>query len=207
MGFSTLIDVLGSTLVGGMLLLILFRINDATVENNYMYGGELIIQENLVEIVELIEHDFRKIGFCENYVALPKEQFILHADSNSIKFSTDIDSDGIVDSIHYYIGPTSELKGTPNPRDRFLYRVVNDKPPVGTNLGLTEFKLAYYNTLGHKLSFPINYLTEIQSIEINIKIEDVYGYDTKNDEKQNTDKYASAFWKQIKLSSRNITKK
>jgi hypothetical protein len=60
MGFSTLIDILGSTLVGGMLLLILLRLNDASIENTYVYGGDLMVQQNLVSVVELLEYDFRK---------------------------------------------------------------------------------------------------------------------------------------------------
>ncbi len=71
----------------------------------------------------------------------------VHADSNSIRFITDVDSDGNVDSISYYTGPISELASTPNPRDRFLYRVVNTETPVGTNLGVTAFNLVYYDAL------------------------------------------------------------
>ncbi len=70
MGFSTLIDILGSTLVGGMLLLILFRINDTAVENSFSMGENLLVQKNLVEAVELLEFDFRKIGYCEDWEKL-----------------------------------------------------------------------------------------------------------------------------------------
>ena len=52
MGYSTIIDLLSSTLIGGFLLLLLFKLNDATVENNYVYGGEAIAQSNLVEVVQ-----------------------------------------------------------------------------------------------------------------------------------------------------------
>ena len=67
MGFSTIIDIIGSTLIGGMLLMILFRMNDAAVENTYVYGGELLVQQNLVEVVTLLEYDFRKIGYCADW--------------------------------------------------------------------------------------------------------------------------------------------
>lgn len=205
MGFSTILDILGSTLIGGMLLLILFRINDAAVENNYMYGGELVVQQNLVAIVELLEFDFRKIGYCEDWEKLSNPlTYIISADSNSIKFRTDVDSDGIVDSMTYYTGPTSELTSTPNPRDRFLYRVVNDETPVGTNLGVTQFNLVYYDALGNKLTSPVASPDLIQMIEINIRVEDVYGYDTENIEKADQDMYASAFWRQIRLAARNL---
>jgi len=205
MGFSTILDILGSTLIGGMLLLILFRINDATVENNYMYGGELVVQQNLVAVVELLEFDFRKIGYCEDWEKLSNPLlYIISADSNSIKFRTDLDSDGIVDSLTYFSGPTSELTSTPNPRDRYLYRVENDDTPIGTNLGVTQFNMVYYDALGNKLSCPVASPDLIQMIEINIRVEDVYGYDTENFDKSDQDMYASAFWRQIRLAARNL---
>ncbi len=205
MGFSTILDILGSTLVGGMLLLILFRMNDAAVENNYNYGGELIVQQNLVAVVELLEFDFRKIGYCADWEKLSNPLlYIVSADSHSIKFKTDIDSDGDVDVLSYYTGPTSELSSTPNPRDMFLYRVVNDETPIGTNLGVTEFNLVYYDALGNKLATPVASPDLIQLIEINIRVEDVYGYDTDNTEKLSSDRYATAFWRQIRLAARNL---
>ena len=205
MGFSTLLDILGSTLIGGMLLLILFRINDATVENNYMYGGELVVQQNLVAVVEVLEFDFRKIGYCADWEKLSNPLlYIISADSNSIKFRTDLDSDGEVDSLTYYTGSTSELTETPNPRDKYLYRVENDETPIGTNLGVTQFNMVYYDALGNVLATPVVSPDLIQMIEINIRVEDVYGYDTENPDKADRDMYASAFWRQIRLAARNL---
>lgn len=205
MGFSSILDILGSTLIGGMLLLILFRVNDATVENNFMYGGELIVQQNLVAVVELLEFDFRKIGYCEDWSKLSNPLlYIISADSNSIKFRTDLDSDGNVDSLWYFTGPTSELTVTPNPRDRLLYRVENNETPIGTNLGVTQFNMVYYDALGAKLAVPVASPDLIQMIEINIRVEDVYGYDTNNTGKDDMDMYASAFWRQIRLAARNL---
>jgi len=205
MGFSTIIDILGSTLIGGMLLLILLRLNDAGVQNTYTYGGELIVQQNLVDLVTLLEHDFRKIGYCADWEKLSDPlKYIVEADSNSITFLTDVDSDGDVDTMKYYTGPTSELSNTPNPRDRLLYRVVNGETPKGSNLGVTEFRLRYYDVLGNKLSTPVSSPSLIYTMEINIKVEDVYGYDTSNPNKDSSDMYASAFWKQIRLVARNL---
>ncbi len=41
-------------------------------------------------------------------------------------------------------------------------------------------------------------------IEINIRVEDVYGYDISNTDKTDQDMYASAFWRQIRLAARNL---
>ena len=201
MGFSTLLDILGSVVVGGLLLLILFRLNDATVENNYVYGGEAIAQSNLVEVVQLVEHDFRKIGYCRDWNQIPDpSKSILVANQDNIMFLTDENNDGNIDTISYYLGSVDELSNTPNPNDKMLYRVLNNNQPQGANLGVTQFDLFYFDAMGNQLTFPITVPSEIYTMQINIRVEDVYGYDRKHDE----EKFASAFWRQVRLASRNL---
>ena len=53
-------------IIGGILLLTLFRMNDNATRNTYNFSGELIVQQNLVTTVEVLEYDFRKIGYCED---------------------------------------------------------------------------------------------------------------------------------------------
>jgi type II secretory pathway component PulJ len=196
MGFSSLIDVLGATIVGGLLLLILWRLDDSAVENTYVYNSELMVQENLVSVVQLLEYDFRKIGYCADWEKIPDpSKAIIMADSNSIKFETDINNDGNVDTLYYYLGPKSELSNTPNPNDRLLYRVVNNETPRSANLGIVQFNLIYFDALGNKLNFPITQPGEIYTIEINITVENPAAYDNN---------YSTAFWRQIRLAARNL---
>ncbi len=49
---------------------------------------------------------------------------------------------------------------------------------------LHNLNLVYYDALGAKLSTPVASPDLIQMIEINIRVEDVYGYDTANDGKE-----------------------
>ena len=181
MGYSTILDIIGSVVIGGLIMLILFRLSDAAAQNTYNNSQELVVQTNLTSLVETLEYDFRKIGYCADYT--------------SISFLTDVNNDGNVDTLHYYVGPTSELASTPNPRDRLLYRVIDGETPHSANLGLTEFKLMYFDPLGDTLSFPISSPGEIASIQISIKVEDVESY---------SNEYVSAFWRQIRLSARNL---
>jgi len=201
MGFSSLIDILGSIVIGGMLFLILLRLNDSAVKNSFQYNGELIVQKNLVEIVNLIEHDFRKIGYCANWQAIPDpSKSIVAADSNSISFLTDVNEDGIVDTLNYYLGPLSELDHTPNPRDRILYRVVNGSNPMGANLGVTQFDLQFFDIFGNPIALPVNVPGEINTMEINVAVEDVAAYD----DPYSDDDYNHVFWRQIRLAARNL---
>lgn len=196
MGFSTLIDIVGSMVIGGMLMLILFRLQDTATKNSYNYGGEAIVQQNLVEIVQLLEHDFRKIGYCRDWTQIPDpSKAILTADSTGISYLTDLDDDGTVDSLRYYLGQKSELSETPNPNDRMLYRVENGGTPVGANLGVTQFSLEYYDALNNKLTFPIENTGQIYTMRIDLKVENTSAYDNE---------YTSAFWRQIRLVARNL---
>jgi hypothetical protein len=202
MGFSTIIDIVGSIIIGGTLMLILWRLNDAATENTYNYSGELSLQQNLATVAMVIEYDFRKIGYCADWNKIPDPtKSIVLADSNKIKFLTDVatpsdpEGDGIVDTMYYYLGPASELTATENPRDRMLYRVVNSETPIGSNMGVTQFKMVYFNALGDTIGFPITVPGEIASMEINVTVENIAAYDQK---------YSSAFWRQIRLVARNL---
>lgn len=210
MGFSTLLDIIGSTLIGGMLILILFRMNDAAVENTYTYGQELIVQQNLVEVVTLLEHDLRKIGYCADWQQIPNpSKSILEAGPHNIKFLTDFPTeegglgDGVLDELEYYVSGTGLLSGTSNPRDIMLYRVENDDSPKGANLGVTQFDLVYYNTLGQVIPFPITDPGEIERIEINITVESTELTENWLSEPE-SQKYISSYWRQIRLAAKNL---
>ncbi len=210
MGAQVIIDLVGSFIIFGWLLLTSIRLSVANSENMQTYGGELLVQENLVELTKLLEYDFRKIGFClePNRIPDPTRAIIL-ADSTRLKFLTDVDltgagPDGIVDSLYYFLGPTSELSSTMNPRDRLLYRVVNAEAPKGSNLGVTSFRFRYFDSVGNEIGLPItgNNLQKIQTIQISLIVENVVAGELVETAPINT-QYSSAFWQQMRLSSRN----
>ena len=196
MGIAAIFDLIGSVVIGGVLLITLIKINDSATRNTYGFTGELVVQENLVTTVEVLEYDFRKIGYCEDPFAIPNtKRAILYADSTDITYLTDVDFDGIPDTMRYYLGPPSELSHTPNPNDRMLYQEINGNR-AGVNLGITLFKLKYFGALGEELSLPRSFPpTGIFSMQIDIRIENTSAYD---------EEYRYAFWRQIRLASRNL---
>lgn len=210
MGSQVVLDIIGSFILFGWLFLSTIRVGTANSENMQSFGGELLVQENLVEITRLLEYDFRKIGYCREPNALPDPtKAIVLADSQRIKFLTDVDltgsgPDGVVDSLYYYLGPTSELISTTNPRDRMLYRVVNAAAAKGANLGVTSFKLKYYDGQGNLIAFPITgiNLQRIQTIQISLIVENSVAAELVETGPINQ-QYSSAFWQQMRLSSRN----
>lgn len=206
MGFSTLLDIIGSTIIGGLLLMILFRMNDSAIQNNYNFNGEKIVQQNLVDLVKLIEYDFRKIGYCADYTKIPNPtKAILNATDSSITFLTDIITspgtfgDGVVDTLRYSTSNTSALSVTPNPNDRLLYRHVNSEVLRGSNLGVTQFKLTFFDANEDTIKImPANPPLGIVSMQIDIAVENPYAF--ANDysyEKR-------VIWRQIRLAARNF---
>ena len=146
----------------------------------------------------------RRIGYCQNYnIALADTTSnIVLATDTCISFKTDVYDVGKMDTLKYYIGPASELASTPNPNDRYLYRVVNNDIPVGVNLGVTNFRLVYFNFQGDTLSPPIANKKLIANVEINIAVENVEGYGGDSPS-ESIDKYSTAYWRQIKISAMN----
>jgi len=196
MGFSTIIDILGSIIISGILMTIAFRLSDSAAEKTYNNSGELTLQENLITSAQILEYDFRKIGYCANPNNLPNPtRSIPYADTSDITFYSDLNSDGMVDTVRYYLGPVSELSGTPNPRDRMLYRVVNNEPPRSSNLGITRFYLRFFDVFDEEITPPVTTPGLIASIEITLVVEDVAAYN---------EQYSNAIWRQIRLASRNI---
>ena len=196
MGAAVMFDLIGSVIIGGILLLTLFRMNDNAAQNTFNFGGEVTVQENLVATIEVLEFDLRKIGYCKNPLKIPyPAKAILFADTSRIRFLTDTGFDGDVDTLGYYLGTTSELSNTPNPNDRMLYRVINGKE-YGVNLGVTQFRIRYFDALGDELATPITTIpTGIMEMQIDVTVENTAAYN---------DEYRYAFWRQIRLASRNL---
>ncbi len=201
MGFSTIIDILGSILIGGILLLVISRMNNAAAENTYNNSQDLILQQNLTSVVGVLESDLRRMGYCRDWNNLPDPtKAIRYADSTHIKFMADIDNNGTVDTVEYYTGPTSELTQTPNPNDRYLYRLAIGSSDPPTKFEITEFSLVYFNTFGDTLSSPVTQPKQIASIQVNIRMEDAESYNSS----YGGEHYVTAFWRQIKLTAMNL---
>jgi len=196
MGVNVILDIIGSIIIAGILMLSIFRVNNSSTEDLYRGSGNLIAQTNLATVVQILETDFRRIGYCSDWKQIPiPTEAILDADSVSIKYLTDVDKNGTIDTMNYYFDNSTDIPETPNPRDRFLYRVVNSETPYGVNLGVTQFRMEYFNALGTQLSFPISDPREIYTMQIDITVEDVAAYDQK---------YQTIFWRQIRMAARNL---
>ena len=161
---SDWIDLVGSYIIGGLVLLMIVGLNifvsNSSTDNLYTN----IAQASISTTSNIIHNDFYKIGY-----RIANKRIVL-ADSSRIKFYSDINNEGNIDSIYYYTGPVSQLTSTPNPNDKLLYRILNNSSELSSN-AIVKFKLTYFDSLGAKI--PYNLLTS-QSILNSIRTIQVY---------------------------------
>ncbi|MCL5268099.1 MAG: hypothetical protein M1469_08345 [Bacteroidetes bacterium] len=187
-----LIDIISSTLIAGMLLLAVLKVNATLTSTNSDTNVEVITQENATTIANTIAYDFYKIG----YKATPA---IIFADTSAVTFRAQMDHDGIVDTIHYWLGNTVS---TPlvNPNWRTLYRIKDSAPTRGASLGVTSFNLGYYDSTGTEISIPAggtsdqSILSEIKSIHVVILFQSATKVDSS---------YAETYWEEF-ISPKNL---
>jgi hypothetical protein len=211
MGSQTILDLISASMVFGSLMLIVLRLNGSTMERMQDYREDLIVQQNLVEIAKLLEYDFRKIGYCKDYSKIPiATHAIRYADTSKIIFWTDFPTlfspsgDGNIDSLTYYVGPTSELSATPNPNDKLLYRIENNASPIGVNLGVTIFNIQYFDALRIPLPTPVADPREIQYLQITIQTEHPIKWTKFYNTATYDTVYQSAYWRQVRLVAKNL---
>jgi hypothetical protein len=161
---SVALDLIGSIVIAGFVILIGLQVNQTIAGNADASTANLNVQESMVEIVQSIEYDFRKMGYGvpEGVPAL------IDTGETSIRFRSDIDNNGVVDVVEWYTGPV--ITGLPNPNIRVLYRRVNGGKPVGAALGVTDFRLRYLNQDG---GAPVS-ITAIYIIEVTLQVESPY---------------------------------
>ena len=165
---SDWLDVAGSFVIGGIVILIFANLNlsISTSASENLYSG--IVQGGLTSAADLIEYDFYKIGYRNtgNKIEI--------ADSNEIKFYSDINNDGASDEIHYFLGDAESFTETNNPNDFLLTREKNEEIPVAS-IPVVDFKLTYFDSLGQKIDYTLlssqSERDKIRTLRIRMKCE------------------------------------
>ncbi len=187
-----LLDIIGSTIIAGMVIMILMAVNINTTTSSAALLFTTIEQQKMTQVSEIIQYDFYKIGYL-----IPGEKIAI-ADSNEIKFYADIDNDTEIDSIHYYVGYTTDLSYTSNPNDKPLYRQRNWQDNLLAEIPVVDFNLSYYDSIGNSLDYSsltsAAGRTLIKSIKIKITVESDELY---------ADEYRTSEWKK-KISPKNL---
>lgn len=198
MGSSTMIDIVGSYIIAGVLLTFMLNLDRNITQANYTSVNDVIVQTNIVNAAKIIETDFRRIGYCAipNNIQDPSKA-IISALPTGISFITDVNGDGLVDTVTYSVGTAAALTQTPNPRDFLLYRKVKTGATSSTttfSIGLTQFQIAYYDQQEDSLTFPIT-VGNVYEMRMTMQLQSPFAYDTI---------YSYSYWREMRLASRNL---
>lgn len=167
---SILIDLFGSILICAVLAVSVSRMNDLLLTRTHQRSGELMTEATARSVVYALEHDLRKVGY-----GVSGTPFSL-ADSTRVRFYADVDADGSVDTLFYYVGSIGEAADTPNPADRYLYRVVNGEPHVGGRVGITSWQFTYFDAAGNPSLAPAD-LGQIRKVRVEAEFAGLSAYD------------------------------
>lgn len=181
---NLILDILGSTIIGGMVMLMMVNFNIFQSNTRFVSDSELQMQQNAKTLAEIVNHDLRKIGY--EYETNP---FVI-ADSEKVSFYSDIDRDGSINLVTYLTGDKKEASTTTNPRDIILKRVVDNDTLSGPSLGLTKIKFSYLDQIGT----PTTVLTNIQYVRAEIWVESLEPIDGN---------YIFTYW-EMTINPRNL---
>jgi hypothetical protein len=176
----TLHDIVGSFILAGFVILGILGINLFMGERWVESRTNLDAQQNIVQLAQLMQHDFNKIGLADT-TGKP----ITVAHSNKLSFWGDVNTDGVADFVTYYTGTPAELSSTPNPRDFNLYRVVAPSETLRVASGLSSFQFSFFDSTGGATSDS----TKVRAFKVILTVESTRPFkDTL---------YSSARWEQI----------
>lgn len=189
---AVIIDIMGSTFVGGLVLMLIIKLNLFAGSSGVSSDNELKLQQNAKTLAEIINYDFRKIGFNYSGTAITK------ADSTRIKYFADIDRNGTIDTVEFYASDSTKSLGTENPRDIILYKKLNGVEQSGPSLGLTKIKFSYLDQYNIKTTVPAN----IKYIKVELWVESIFREMDSNFVKPNHP-YLFTYW-EMKINPRNL---
>ncbi len=199
MGTSTLLDIMGSLIIGGMLMLNMMRAFNNTSQQSAQFTSEYMVQRNLVELTSMLEYDFRKIGYQRGQENLAYAANALKSVAKEkIEFYADLDNNGSQETVEYSVGSKSALTKTPNPDDLPFFRKINGAGVSNGSYGIVELRFEYFDYTGGLLSLPISNLGTIATISITVTCESPFF----NAQQENYN--ATAYWKQIRLAIPNL---
>lgn len=169
-----------SFIIGGILLLSILMMNMSVTSSSIQLTMRQTNQQKLSTISDMIASDIQKMGYDKKKKT---DKILLEATDNRIKFKSNIDNEGGVETVSWEFIEHEDHKitSTENPNDYELRRIVRDeetgnlieKSPI--RLGVTEFNIRYYDSYGalksHNMSTPITDQSEREKIkQLYIKI-------------------------------------
>lgn len=181
---NQILDIMGSVIIAGLVMLMLMKFNIFSNQAKFESDSELKLNLNAKTLADIINYDLRKIGYkkagTKFIEILPKK----------VKFYSDIDSNGTMNTVTYSLGDSTLMTATQNPRDKVLIIDIDGVKSTGPSLGLVDLRFTYKN--GKGVVTP--YLDSVKYIQAEIWVETPEPVD---------DQYLFTYW-EMTINPRNL---
>lgn len=172
-----------SFIIGGILLLSILAMNMSVKNSSIQLTQRQINQQKLSSISDMISSDIQKMGADRQ---TKTDEILLEATDNRIKFKSNINNQGDVETVSWEFEKVSgkEVTSTKNPNDYELVRTVRDadtgnlieETPI--RLGVIEFQISYFDHYGAEvgiddMSTPLSSsdMEKVKQLYIKINLE------------------------------------
>ncbi|MCW9706810.1 hypothetical protein [Fodinibius salsisoli] len=155
------LSLISGFVIGSILLLSLVKVNLNLVETSVDSMNDHVAKINVDNIVPLVSHDFRKIGYGRAGTSVSE------ITATKITFQWDLDRDGTSEVVSWEWDQTQPVTETPNNnQDYVLKRTING---VTTEIkqGVIKFELSYYN----EQNVPTTVLDEVRKVKVTLVCE------------------------------------
>jgi len=169
MGSSSLLKLVGTFLIGGLILLNINRLTAHINQDTNERVVDSITQQTADGIVQLLEFDLNRLGLRVHR----QELSIISAGPHAISFYSDFDENNVIERVSYWLSDSTAASSTENPHDCVLYRVVQGESTTDLCLGVTAFNLRYFDWFGNETAN----LEEIKTIEVNLEVQSIFAVD------------------------------
>lgn len=184
---SVILDIIGATLLVGMLMLSIMNINVNIIDETTKTSSALHIQNEGLQVARILEFDFYKMGY--RAPKAPATHKVTIADTSNIQFQAALFDSAMADTgrvytVQYlYIPPTPPVTHKDSSTHRYgtLKRIVNGDTVV-IDQNVTKFFLAYYDSLDNPMAIPITgtKLDTIRSVKVQLRFEAFVPFDTSS---------------------------
>jgi hypothetical protein len=202
---ASAIDIMLAISLGGLLLLAIFNANAVVTENASILNGQMLVQQLLISTAQIVEGEFRNMG-----VGVDEDSStVLVARDSAISFLSDLNRDGVIDRIDYWLGPVHEIPGIQNDSVRLLHRRLSNGPVQSVG-EVTKFRLRYFSQGEMDTLIPPVAATDLKAIKIIEITMEVQNRDALYRDPRDVHPgernafYSSSYWRQTRLASQNL---
>jgi hypothetical protein len=191
---SVMLDLIGSVIIGAYVLLMGIRLNSNIGEHVQLSVVTLNLQEGLVDAVQTMESDFRKIG----YGTIDPRTALEVTQPHHIRFKADINRDGYIERIDWAWEMKVSASGDTTTE---LTRRVSGEPAMMVLSDVPLFRLEYLTEAGAPADTTAK--GQIQVIQTALKVRSPYAVPDVL-AGSDSSKAVEGFWRQTRLVSRNL---